>query len=211
MYKVHPITVHEGPEREQMYSSTLPSTSALMWVGGQRHATAALPPGKAPGTHCIGGPVWTGAENLALHPPTPPGFDPQTVASHYTDWAIPALVNKYHMIAYHIKANPFASWDTKIPVRWAPQKHPGRKYQIGVTIRFCTVATLYLWVLSMELSWYHFYGAYNFEVPLDLWKPRAALTSDYHCSIDTSLGCLSDFPAHSVRILDVPNKGFGFS
>jgi len=27
--KVHPRTGHEGPEWEQMYSSTLPSTSAL--------------------------------------------------------------------------------------------------------------------------------------------------------------------------------------
>jgi len=26
-----------------------------MGVGGQRHASAALPPGKRPGTHCIGG------------------------------------------------------------------------------------------------------------------------------------------------------------
>jgi hypothetical protein len=25
-----------------------------MGVGGQRHATAALPPGKIPGTHCTG-------------------------------------------------------------------------------------------------------------------------------------------------------------
>jgi len=29
-----------------------------MWVGGQRHAPAAFPPGKRPGTHCIGG--WVG-------------------------------------------------------------------------------------------------------------------------------------------------------
>ena len=41
-----------------------------MGVGGQRHAPAALPLGKRPGTHCIGGwgapgPVWKGAENLA--------------------------------------------------------------------------------------------------------------------------------------------------
>ena len=34
-------------------------------VGGQRHASAALPPGKRPCTHYIGGWVWTGAENLA--------------------------------------------------------------------------------------------------------------------------------------------------
>ena len=31
--KVHPTTDHEGPEGEQMYSNTLPSTSAL-GVGG---------------------------------------------------------------------------------------------------------------------------------------------------------------------------------
>jgi len=41
-----------------------------MGVGGQHHAPASLPPGKRPGTRCMGGwvgpgPVWTGAENLA--------------------------------------------------------------------------------------------------------------------------------------------------
>ena len=53
--KVLPITGHEGPEGEQMYSSTLPSTSAL---GGQRHAPAALPPGKTryPLYRGLGGP-----------------------------------------------------------------------------------------------------------------------------------------------------------
>jgi hypothetical protein len=49
--KVHPRKCHEGPEGERMYSSTLPSTSALdEGVGGQRHAPAALPPGKDPVT-----------------------------------------------------------------------------------------------------------------------------------------------------------------
>ena len=41
-----------------------------MGMGGQRHAPAALPQGKEPGTNCTGGEwdprsVWTGAENLA--------------------------------------------------------------------------------------------------------------------------------------------------
>jgi hypothetical protein len=45
--KVHPRTGHEGPEGEQMYRSTPPSTLALMGVGGQRHAPAVLPPGKS--------------------------------------------------------------------------------------------------------------------------------------------------------------------
>jgi hypothetical protein len=41
-----------------------------MVVGGQQHVPAALPPGKRPRTHCIGGwvgpgLVWTGAEKLA--------------------------------------------------------------------------------------------------------------------------------------------------
>jgi hypothetical protein len=78
-----------------MCSCILPSTSALEVVGGQRHAPAALPPGKTRypvvlyrrlgGTP---GPVWTGAKTRL-----PPGFDPRTVqplASHYTDRAIPA-------------------------------------------------------------------------------------------------------------------------
>jgi len=41
-----------------MCSSTLSLTSAVDGVGGQRHAPAALPPGKRLGTHCIGG--WVG-------------------------------------------------------------------------------------------------------------------------------------------------------
>jgi hypothetical protein len=44
--KGRPITGHKGPEREQKYSSTLSLTSALDGAGGQRHAPAALPPGK---------------------------------------------------------------------------------------------------------------------------------------------------------------------
>ena len=56
--KVPPRTGHEGSEGEQRYSCTLSLTSALDGVGGQRHAPAALPPGKKPGTHCIGG--WVG-------------------------------------------------------------------------------------------------------------------------------------------------------
>ena len=53
--KVHPITGHEGPEGEKACSSTLSLTSALDGVGGQRHAPAALPRVKTPGTHCTGG------------------------------------------------------------------------------------------------------------------------------------------------------------
>ena len=44
--KVLPVTGHEGPEGEQMYSSTLPSTSEQMRVGDQCHAPGALPSGK---------------------------------------------------------------------------------------------------------------------------------------------------------------------
>jgi hypothetical protein len=63
-----------------------------MWVGGQRHDPAALPPRKTryPFVSKAGwvpGSVWTGAENLA-----PPRFDPrivQPLASRYTDGAIP--------------------------------------------------------------------------------------------------------------------------
>jgi hypothetical protein len=64
-----------------------------MGMGGQRHSSAAFTPGKDPvpivqEAELAPGPVWMGAENLA-----PTGFNPQTfqpVASHYTDYSIPA-------------------------------------------------------------------------------------------------------------------------
>jgi len=59
-----------------------------MGLGGERHAPAALPPGKDPvpvvqEAGWAPEAVWTDAENL-----TPAGFDPRTVqpiASRYTD------------------------------------------------------------------------------------------------------------------------------
>jgi hypothetical protein len=56
--KVHPRTGHEDSEREQRYSCTLPLTPTLDGVGGQRHALAALPPGKTryPLYRRLGGP-----------------------------------------------------------------------------------------------------------------------------------------------------------
>ena len=71
-------------------------TACYVWIGlkgvmSQRHAPAALYPGKEPvpivqEAEWAPGPVWTGAENLA-----PPGFDPravQPVANRYTDYTI---------------------------------------------------------------------------------------------------------------------------
>ena len=62
-------------------------------VGGQRHAPAALPPGKSRYSlyRRLGGPQGRSGRMRKISPP--PGFDPRTiqpVASHYTDWAIPA-------------------------------------------------------------------------------------------------------------------------
>jgi hypothetical protein len=66
-----------------------------MGVGGQLHAPAALPPGKRPGTHCIGD--WVdpragldGCEKCLPHRESIPGPSVQPVASRYTDYAIPA-------------------------------------------------------------------------------------------------------------------------
>jgi hypothetical protein len=63
-----------------------------MRVGVQRHAPAALPPGKRPVTPCIGG--WVspraGLNGCGISRLSP-GFDPRTVypvASRYTDYAI---------------------------------------------------------------------------------------------------------------------------
>jgi hypothetical protein len=70
--KGHPVTCHEGPEGEQMYSSILPSNSALDEVDGQRHATAALPPGmtRYPVYRRLGGPQGRSGRVRKISPPT---------------------------------------------------------------------------------------------------------------------------------------------
>jgi hypothetical protein len=64
-------------------------------VGGQRHALAALPPGKRPGTHCIGSWVCprAGLDGCGKSRPHRDSIlgPSSLVASSYTDWAIPAL------------------------------------------------------------------------------------------------------------------------
>jgi hypothetical protein len=65
-----------------------------MGMGGQRHALAALLPGKSryPLYRRLGGPQGSSAR-VRKNSPTP-GFDPrivQPVASRYKNWAIPAL------------------------------------------------------------------------------------------------------------------------
>ena len=50
--QAYPRTGHEGPEREQKYSSTLSLTSVVDGVGGYRRDLVSLFPGKKPGTHC---------------------------------------------------------------------------------------------------------------------------------------------------------------
>jgi len=78
--KFHPRTDHEGPEEEWRYNSYLSLISTLYGVGNQRHTSVALPPGRRPGTHCLGGWVEPSADlhgrgNFCLLPE----FDLQTV------------------------------------------------------------------------------------------------------------------------------------
>ena len=56
-----PRTGHEGPDAEYRYNSTLSLISALDGAGGQRHASAALPPGmtRYPFYRRLGGPHYT--------------------------------------------------------------------------------------------------------------------------------------------------------
>jgi hypothetical protein len=86
-----------------MYSSTLPSTTALDGVGGQRHPAAALPTGKRSGTHCRPQGRSGRLRKISLLPE----IDPRTVqpvASSYTDCAIPALASGRTFL-HHPSAN----------------------------------------------------------------------------------------------------------
>jgi hypothetical protein len=88
--KIRPRTDHENSEGEQMYISTLPSTSALDRDGWSTpHPGRSLPPGETRYPLCR--PQGRSGRVRKISPP--PGFDPRTVqpvASRYTDWAIAA-------------------------------------------------------------------------------------------------------------------------
>jgi hypothetical protein len=91
--KVRLRTGHGGPGKGQRYGSTLFLTSELDGVGCQRHAPAALPPGKTrhPMYRRLGGPQGPSGRVRKISPS--PGFDPRTVqplASRYSVCAIAA-------------------------------------------------------------------------------------------------------------------------
>ena len=84
--KGHPITGHEGPEGEQMYSFTLPSPSALDGGGWSPPRPRRFTPGKDPVYRREGGPQGRSVGVGKISPP--PGFDHRTfqaLASRYTD------------------------------------------------------------------------------------------------------------------------------
>jgi hypothetical protein len=93
--KGHPITGHESPEAEQMYSCTLRSTWALEegWVVNATHPRPLYPPGKTRYAlyKRLGGPQGWSGRVRKISPLQ--RFDPrnvQPVASRYTERAIAA-------------------------------------------------------------------------------------------------------------------------
>jgi len=95
--KFRPRTDHEGLKVELTYSFTLSLTSELDRVGCQYYASTSILPGKETSIHFItgwvspGGWYGRGRKNSPIS-----GFDPQTiqtVASRYSDHAIPTHYN----------------------------------------------------------------------------------------------------------------------
>ena len=82
---------------------------------GQRHAPAALPPGKTRYTlySRLGGPQGRSVRVRKISPPLPPqAFDRRTVqpvSSRYTDWAIAALSVKKMPLMISVSALQFSA------------------------------------------------------------------------------------------------------
>jgi hypothetical protein len=90
--KARLITNHEGPEGEYRCNSTLYLTSAIDGVGGQHHASSALPQGmtRYPLYSRLSGPQ--GRSGRVRKISLPSGFNLRTVqsiVSRYTDWVSP--------------------------------------------------------------------------------------------------------------------------
>jgi hypothetical protein len=75
------------------------ATSTLEGVDGDRHAPAALPPGKGPGTHYKGGWASLGADLGGYGKSRPPAFDHRPASS--SDF------NKFLQIVGHISFTAF--------------------------------------------------------------------------------------------------------
>ena len=72
-------TVHEGPEGDQMYSSTLSSTSALDGGGWSTPSPGRFTPRKDPLYRRLGVPQGRSVRVWKIS--HPPGFDPRTVSA----------------------------------------------------------------------------------------------------------------------------------
>jgi hypothetical protein len=94
--RFHPKTGHEDPEGEEKYISTISLTLPLDGVGGERHAPAALYPGKTryllygklSGSHGRSGRVRNVSFLLGLDSRTV-----QPLARRYNEYAIPADIH----------------------------------------------------------------------------------------------------------------------
>jgi len=109
-------------------------------VGGQRHALAALPPGKTryPLYRRLGGPQERSGRVWKISPP--PGFNPrifQLIASRYTDCAIPA----------HETSLPLLEFEPAVPA--------GERQQTPALDRAATGIGAFsvLWVVNIYSIW----------------------------------------------------------
>jgi hypothetical protein len=131
-----------------MYNSTLSLTSALEGVGGQRHASAALPPGKRLGTRCLRG--WVG-------PMT--GLDGRGKSLHSTGIRSPdhpirseSLSEYVILIAFpvqqllHERASmlryTYALWTVQLEVRYSSSgrcaNYKSYLFPAGMLVTYCT-------------------------------------------------------------------------
>jgi hypothetical protein len=92
--KFHPITGHEGPEGEKKYCATLSLTSAQDVGGWSKPRPGRFSPEKETWHPLYRRLIGLQGRSGRVRKNSPlPGFDPlsfQSVASRYTDWAIPA-------------------------------------------------------------------------------------------------------------------------
>ena len=113
--KALPRTGYEGPDGEQMYSSALPSASALDDGGWSTPSPGRFTPQKVPvlivqEAGWASGPVWTDVENLASHR--------DSIPAPSSPWrvAVPTELSQlYSQIALSSK-NIFLSWRNSPPL-----------------------------------------------------------------------------------------------
>ena len=146
---------------------------------------AALPPGKKPGTHCIGD--WVGRSARVRKISPPPGFDTRTihpVACRYIDWTIPAHISTITFFKFILNIRNSAwTFSFLIKAKCSLRLESQRKWKCALSMNLSVMQpTILVWPQALKRS-------SRFYTPNRIWITRLVYQkkNSVHCASTLTL------------------------